>query len=119
MKTIKEPTERKNPVLVSIDVSFGPAFFKGKPTNAEFIRHLREEGNRHKSFIGQMMSHFASHLEMAISEGMVNANDIADTDPNTTYYGQGSCTGCPGDNGTGDNCCLCEYNGQHVGCESC
>lgn len=112
--------KKAGPPLVSLKVSFGPKFSEQKLSNREFIDRLRAESKLHpKSFLSTMMSHFSDHLEAAAEAGLVSLDDTADTDPNTTYYGQGSCTGCPGDNGSGDNCCLCEYNGQYVGCESC
>jgi hypothetical protein len=118
--TVDDELVRKaGPVLVSINVSFGFAFSESKMTNTQFVQKLRTEGSKHNSFVGAMMSHFADHIDMAIQAGKLKPNDQADTEPNTTYYGQGSCTGCPGDDGSGSNCCLCEYNGQHVGCESC
>jgi hypothetical protein len=115
-----EDVKKAGDILVSMQVSFGPAFAREELTNRAFVEKLRTEGNKHmKGFVGTMMNHFADHIEAAARTGSLSLDDKADTDPNTTYYGQGSCTGCPGDDGSGANCCLCEYNGQHVGCEAC
>lgn len=121
MKTVNaDAVEKAGPELVSMKVSFGPAFTNQKLTHKEFIERLREEGAKHpKSFLSPMMNHFAEHLEAAIAAKAISSGDEADLSPNTTYYGQGSCTGCPGDDGGGANCCLCSYNGQNVGCEAC
>ncbi len=112
--------EKAGPHLVAVNVSFGPAFHDGPLSYKEFVDKLRTEAKKHpKSFLSPMMEHFADHIEAGAAEGSLSLDDQADTDPNTTYYGHGSCTGCPGDDGTGYHCCLCTYNGQNVGCESC
>ena len=108
------------PPLVSINVSFGPAFTTDKLTNRQFISRLRDEAGKHKKgFLSAMMGHFADHIEAAIAAGALAAEEEADREPNTQYYGQGSCTGCPGDDGTGADCCLCSYNDVNTGCENC
>ena len=121
MKTVsQDAVKNAGPYLVSLKVSFGPAFSPEKLTHREFITRLREESQKHtKSFLSQMMDHFADHIETAAASGHLSLDHEADMNPNTTYYGHGSCTGCPGDDGTGWPCCLCVYNGQNVGCESC
>lgn len=121
VKTIGIATANNTaPYLVSIKVSFGPAFSAKPLTNKAFIHRLRTEGAKHsKSFLGQMMNHFADHVNAAIAHHAIMETHQADTNPNTTYYGQGSCTGCPGDDGSGADCCLCSYNGQNTGCENC
>lgn len=112
--------EKAGDPLVSLNVSFGNRFSKHKPTNREFVELLRKEAATHpKSFLATMMTHFSDHIEAAAESGVMSLDAPAETSPNTTYYGQGSCTGCPGDDGSGANCCLCEYNGQYVGCEDC
>jgi hypothetical protein len=121
MKTVShDAVKNAGPFLVNVKVSFGPAFSDKKLTHREFVQKLREEAKRHpKSFLSTMMNHFAEHIEAAASNGNLSLDHEADTNPNTTYYGHGSCTGCPGDDGSGYPCCLCVYNGQNVGCESC
>lgn len=121
MRTVSpEALEKAGPFLVSMKVSFGPAFSGRGLSNREFVQRLRDEAAKHsKSFLDKMMNHFADHIEAAISTGTINPDHEADLNPNTTYYGQGSCTGCPGDDGSGADCCLCSYNGQNVGCENC
>ena len=112
--------EKAGPPLVTISVLFGLNFCDDAPTNAAFVARLREEAREHSgSFLSSMMNHFADHMELGFEAGTLKPDDVADNNPNTTYYGHGSCTGCPGDDGTGSNCCLCVYNGQNVGCESC
>ena len=121
MKTVgPDAIAKAGPYLLSMKVSFGPAFSAKKLSNREFIQRLRDEAAKHsKSFLSQMMNHFADHIEAAIADHTISADHEADNNPNTTYYGQGSCTGCPGDDGTGQYCCLCSYNGQNIGCEFC
>jgi hypothetical protein len=121
MKSVgPDALEKAGPHLVKLAVSFGPAFHNGPMTNGEFIAKLRDEAKRHtRSFLNQMMVHFAEHLEAAAKEGILQLDAPANLNPNTTYYGQGSCSGCPGDDGSAENCCLCSYNGQNIGCENC
>lgn len=121
MKTVSADTiANAGPHLVSIQVSFGPKFHDGTLTNREFVAKLRAEAKSHpRSFLKPMMEHFADHIEASATSGALSMDAQAQLSPNTTYYGHGSCTGCPGDGGDGSNCCLCEYNGQNVGCESC
>ena len=119
-KATKEDVQKAGPPLVSLKVSFGPSFSQGKLTNRQFVEKLRGEAKKHpRSFLSAMMNHFADHIDAAAADGALSLDHEADSNPNTTYYGHGSCTGCSGDDGTGSNCCLCEYNGQYVGCESC
>lgn len=115
-----EAIKTAGPHLVSLVVKFGPRFHQGPLTNTQFIEKLRSEAKLHPSgFIKPMMEHFADHIEAGIKAGTVSGDAQAELNPNTTYYGHGSCSGCPGDTGDASNCCLCEYNGQNVGCEFC
>ena len=120
-KLDREAIQKAGPPLVSLKVSFGPTFTEGKSLSyREFVQKLRSQAKLHsKSFLSTMMDHFADHIESAAEDGIISLDHPADTNPNTTYYGQGSCTGCPGDDGSGAQCCLCVYNGQNVGCEFC
>jgi hypothetical protein len=112
--------EKAGPPLVTVSVSFGPRFSDKQLTNEQFVGRLRDEAKHHPgSFLSSMMNHFADHISLGFDVGTLKPTDIADDNPNTTYYGHGSCTGCPGDQGQGYECCLCVYNGQNVGCESC
>ena len=115
-----EDVRKAGHYLVSLKVSFGPGFRDRKLTHREFVQALRAEAKQHPtSFLSPMMDHFADHIEAAAADGNISLDHEADVNPNITYYGHGSCTGCPGDDGSGQNCCLCSYNGQNVGCESC
>jgi hypothetical protein len=52
--------------LVTLTVTFGDPFCKETLTRAELIERLRSEAVRHpKSFLKQMMEHFAEHMEAA------------------------------------------------------
>lgn len=111
---------KAGPPLVTMKITFGPAFSDKPLTHEQLIRKLREEAKNHsKSFLSAMMNHFADHIEAGSKAGKMLPNGVADMSPNITYYGQGSCTGCPGGDGSGSDCCLCSYNGQNVGCEFC
>jgi hypothetical protein len=119
-KATNADVEKAGPYLVSLRVSFGPAFSDQKLNNRQFVEKLRAEAKQHPaSFLSPMMDHFADHIEAAAADGSLSLAHEADTNPNVTYYGHGSCAGCPSDDGTGYPCCLCSYNGQNIGCESC
>lgn len=113
-----EPLSDSQRVL-SLHVEFGPNFTNKSLTRGQFAGLLRSSSKKHpKSFIGDMMNHFADHIEAAAkydSSGSYALTAAASHTMDATYYGQGSCSNCGSVN---DTCCTCIHDGI-TSCEPC
>lgn len=95
--------------FITIDLHFGPQFMQ-LSTNKQFIDELRKEADKHaNSFIKNMMTHAAEHIEAA-DPSLKNKPRLA---VRSAYHHVGSCDTCGS-----PECCLCEYDGQ-LWCERC
>jgi hypothetical protein len=107
--------------LVTLTVTFGDPFCKETLTRAELIERLRSEAVRHpKSFLKQMMEHFAEHMEAAAEfepSGKYALSAPASSTMDASYDGQGSCSGCTSDVSP-PTCCSCTHDGI-TSCEPC
>jgi len=107
--------------LVTLTVTFGDPFSTEKLTRSKFVERLRSEAKRHpKSFLKQMMEHFAEHMEAAADfepSGRYALSAPASFTMNASYNGQGSCAGCTSDVSP-PTCCSCTHD-DITSCEPC
>jgi hypothetical protein len=114
---MEQPAESDR--VLSISVDFGPKIKSHATTRGDLARTLRATATKHpKSFIGQMMDHFAEHIEAAAKydpNGKYALSALVSHPMDATYYGQGSCENCGSVN---DTCCTCIHDGINS-CEPC
>ena len=107
--------------LVSMTVTFGDSFSTKALSRKEFAELLRSEAKLHpKSFLKQMMEHFAEHMEAAAAfepSGKYALGAPANFTMNASYDGEGSCAGCTSDYAP-PRCCNCTHD-DVISCEPC
>jgi len=115
--TVHNPKEH----LISMHITFGDPFSKVPLSRKEFVDKLRAEAKKHpRSFLKQMMEHFAEHIEAAAAfepTGPYALTAPANHAFNASYGGQGSCSGCT-DAVANPICCSCTHD-DVTSCEPC
>jgi hypothetical protein len=116
----KNKIPNRDDQLITMEISFGNDFTDKPLTRKEFVDRLRDEAKKHpRSFLKQMMEHFAEHIEAAAAfdpqghalSGQANLRFF------NSYGGQGSCTGCT-DSVSPPTCCSCTHD-DTTSCEPC
>jgi len=116
----KGKTPNLDDQLITMEVTFGKHFTNKPLTRKEFVDRLRDEAKKHpRSFLKQMMEHFAEHIEAAADFDPVNhaLSSPANLKFFNSYGGQGSCSTCTS-NVSPPTCCSCTHD-DTTSCEPC